>query len=99
MPWSPIPKMPEIVKHLKREYPSGNFQAYDVATSVMAVTGLMREKTIRGVIEAMVRLRYLHMTEIGVFRSGPAPKKLLTTINDADADVEADAFLKELTGK
>lgn len=66
MPWSPIPKFPEVLKDLKASGYTKECSFECLKTSVMRVLGLMGEKTIARTIKAMQRLGYVRMKSNGV---------------------------------
>ena len=66
MPWSPIPKFPEIIRELKRRGKTHETDYETLRISVMSVTGLIRDKSIKNAIRAMQDLGYLRMKPNGV---------------------------------
>lgn len=59
MPWSPIPKFPEILKDAYSRNLTKEVTFEELKPSIMRLTGLIKETTIRQTIKAMVTLGYL----------------------------------------
>ena len=59
MPWSPVPKFPEIVLDLKKHGYSKEVTFELLRVSIMRVTGLIKSNTIKQAITAMEDLGYL----------------------------------------
>ena len=66
MPWSPIPKFPDIIQDLKACGYAKECSFETLKTSIMRVLGLIGDKTISNTIKAMQRLGYVRMKPNGV---------------------------------
>jgi hypothetical protein len=65
MPWSVIPKFPEILKDLEVSGFKKEVGFETLKTSIMRVTGVMGDRTIANTISAMQRLGYIRMSTNG----------------------------------
>lgn len=64
MPWSPVPKFPEIIKDLIRSGYTIRVSFVPLHASVMKLTGIVKTETIKNTIKAMETLKYLQKTSI-----------------------------------
>jgi len=67
MPWSPIPKFPEIIKSLKKAGYTSEVTFEPLKTEIMRITFLMRDDAIKNTIKAMERLGFLYLKGDGVW--------------------------------
>ncbi len=88
MPWSPIPKFPEIQRELRKNYGDKALGFETINIVIMKHTGIMRAETIKRTIQAMEDLGYLKQNNEGRWL---IPKKV--DIQDADRN----EILKENT--
>lgn len=65
MPWSPIPKFPEIVSNLKSQGYTHQVGIEILKTELMRVLGLTGDKSLRRTIYIMDRLGYIKDTGKG----------------------------------
>jgi hypothetical protein len=87
MPWSPVPKFPEIIKDIKwRGYADRQFPVDVLEVSIMKITGIIKPATLKQTIIAMERLGYV--TRRGDFFT-------LKKFSPKDIEAEADGFLKK----
>jgi len=61
MPWSPVPKFPEIIQDLKRNGYTKEVTFEILRVSIMRITGIIKSNTIKQTIKAMEALGYLKM--------------------------------------
>jgi hypothetical protein len=60
MPWSPVPRFPDIVKDLKwRGFADRDFPVDVLEVSIMKITGAIKPATIKQTVVAMERLGYI----------------------------------------
>ena len=65
MPWSPIPKFPEIIRDLKTNEFAEQVSLEPLKNSIMRITGIIRPDALKRVIQAMESLGYLKRHELG----------------------------------
>lgn len=62
MPWSPVPKFPAVIQHLKDKGMIKQVNLTDLRKSIILIVGVSSESGIRRSIELMVELDYLKET-------------------------------------
>lgn len=96
MPYSPIPKFPEIIRDLKnRKYKEVRFE--DLKFSVMKITGAVKPITIKQTIQAMEDLKYIRPV-VGGFTwelMTTEPGKFEIDAKE-NTEKEADKFLNDI---
>lgn len=66
MPWSPIPKFPEIIRNIKGMGYRKETSFEVIRVCVMRVTNLIKDTTIKQTIKAMEDLGYIKMRSNGL---------------------------------
>lgn len=66
MPWSPIPKFPDIIRDLARQGYKKQTNFEPLKTAIMRQTQVITPKTIKRVIMAMEQLGFLRADENGM---------------------------------
>lgn len=93
MPWSPIPKFPEIIRNLKS---TGKIRVSpeELTTEIMRATNLFQERSIKPTIQAMERLGFIIQDGIcwNLY-----PEKMKAK-EEEDIEGEADELLGAVTG-
>ncbi len=59
MPWSPIPKIPNILKNLNQRKYKNATTVIALENAIMEETGVCTQKTITNIIRVMARLGYV----------------------------------------
>ena len=67
MPWSPVPKFPDVIKEINRMGYDKQCQINTLRKAVVYITGIVRDSTIRNIIEKMELLDYIKSTPNGMF--------------------------------
>jgi hypothetical protein len=102
MPWSPIPKFPDIVRDLAGQGYTIETALEPLRTAVMRQTGLIRDQSVRQAIRAMEQLGYLKMSENGItwkiFRGTLGNFGERKQRAGKEAAKEADEFLEKFGG-
>lgn len=65
MPWSPVPKFPDIIQDLRSSGYKKEATIKILTRSVMRITGLIRTESIKRTIQAMEELGYIRVKEAG----------------------------------
>ena len=58
MPWSPIPKIPNIIKNLNQKKYKNAASIIALENAIMTETGLVGQQTITNLVRVMTRLGY-----------------------------------------
>ena len=67
MPWSPIPKFPEIFNNLKKRGIIKEATHAILTKEIMKVVGVIKESTISRIIEVMETLDYIKKNQYGTW--------------------------------
>ena len=65
-PWSPIPKFPEVMKNLKKNF-TKQAKTETIETEIIRTIGITKDSTIKNTIQIMERLGYLKQHPSGAF--------------------------------
>jgi hypothetical protein len=69
MPWSPVPKFPDIVKNIKANGFNGDYNFSTLEKAIIDATGVIRADTIKRIADVMVKLGFIGVNGNGTFKS------------------------------
>lgn len=96
MPWSPVPKFPDIILKLRSKGFTKEVNFESLKVTVIEVLGLTSDKTIARTIEIMQMLGYVKLQENGIIWSICKGKPNKFTKNGEDIE-QVDRLLEGKT--
>ncbi len=96
MPWSPIPKFPEIIEYLKDKGYKKEVSLSELRKAVMLKTGVIRDQTIKTIIITMEELEFIKNRGNSIFLIEPLKwKKDQLKEEEKELDKKIDMLIEK----